>query len=70
MRTIKATTVINAPLAAVWRVLGDGQQYAEWNPFITVVSGDLTPGVATDAADHSTRQARLDLPSASHPRVR
>ena len=44
MRAIEATTVINAPLAAVWTVLGDGQQYAEWNPFITVVSGDLAPG--------------------------
>ena len=44
MRTIEATTVINAPLTAVWRVLSDGQQYADWNPFITVVSGDLAPG--------------------------
>jgi hypothetical protein len=44
MRTIGATAVINAPLPAVWRVLGDGQQYAERNPVITVVSGDLTPG--------------------------
>jgi hypothetical protein len=44
MRTIEATTVINAPLTAVWRVLGDGQQYVDWNPFITVVTGDLAPG--------------------------
>jgi hypothetical protein len=44
MRTIEATTVINAPVTAVWRVLSDGQQYADWNPFITVVSGDLAPG--------------------------
>jgi len=44
MQTIEATTVIDAPLTAVWRVLSDGQQYADWNPFITVVAGDLAPG--------------------------
>jgi hypothetical protein len=44
MRTIEATTVINAPLADVWRVLIAGDQYAHWNPFIQVVSGDLAPG--------------------------
>ncbi len=44
MRTIEAATVINAPLADVWRVLIAGEQYAAWNPFIRVVSGDLAPG--------------------------
>jgi len=44
MQAIEATTVINAPITAVWRVLSDGQQYVNWNPFITVVAGDLAPG--------------------------
>jgi hypothetical protein len=44
MRTIEATTVIDAPLADVWRVLIAGERYAAWNPFIRVVSGDLAPG--------------------------
>jgi hypothetical protein len=44
MRTIEATTTINAPLADVWRVLIAGEQYADWNPFIHVVSGDLAAG--------------------------
>lgn len=44
MRTIEATIVIPAPLTAVWKVLSDGEHYADWNPFITVASGDLTRG--------------------------
>jgi len=39
MRTIESTTVIDAPLTEVWEVLSDGERYAEWNPFITSVSG-------------------------------
>ena len=44
MRTIECTTVIDAPLTAVWKVLSEGNQYEEWNPFITSVSGELQPG--------------------------
>ena len=44
MRTIQATTVIDAPITAVWTVLSDGPQYVHWNPLITVVAGDLAPG--------------------------
>lgn len=44
MPTIEATTLIDAPLSAVWEVLAAGQQYADWNPFITVVAGELVPG--------------------------
>ena len=44
MRTIEATTVIDAPPSAVWRALTAGEEYSDWNPFITSVSGDLAPG--------------------------
>ena len=44
MRTIEARTIVDAPLIAVWRVLSAGQQYADWNPFITVVDGELVAG--------------------------
>ena len=44
MRTIECTTLIDAPLTDVWEVLSDGHQYAEWNPFITSVSGAFRPG--------------------------
>jgi hypothetical protein len=44
MRVIESTVVIDAPLTEVWDVLSDGQQYAEWNPFITSVVGELAPG--------------------------
>jgi hypothetical protein len=44
MRTIEATTVIDAPVSAVWQVLTTGEAYSDWNPFITSVSGDLALG--------------------------
>jgi hypothetical protein len=44
MRTIEATTVIDAPPSAVWQALTAGEEYSDWNPFITSVSGDLAPG--------------------------
>ena len=44
MRTIEATEVIDAPPSVVWEVLVTGEDYAEWNPFITEVSGEFVPG--------------------------
>lgn len=44
MRTIEASTVINASVAAVWEVLQDTEKYPEWNPFIVSVAGGLTAG--------------------------
>jgi hypothetical protein len=68
MRTIEATTTINAPLADVWRVLIAGEEYAAWNPFIRVVSGDLAAG-SPHAADHAARQPGVHVPSPHHPGV-
>ncbi len=44
MRTIEATTTIAAPPEKVWDVLVDGAKYSQWNPFITSLSGNITPG--------------------------
>jgi hypothetical protein len=44
MRSIEATTTIAAPPDEVWKILVDGARYGEWNPFITSLSGDITPG--------------------------
>ena len=44
MRTIEATVVIDAPPSLVWDVLVTGEHYAQWNPFITEVSGEFVPG--------------------------
>ena len=44
MRTIEATTVIDAPANAVWGVLVDTARYPEWNPFIRRLDGDLVAG--------------------------
>ena len=64
MRTIEATVVIDAPPSVVWDVLVTGEDYAEWNPFITEVSGEFVTG-ARPRLRIAPRGARDDLP----PRV-
>ena len=44
MRTIDAERVVDAPPAAVWRVLTDVSAYPEWNPFVTRVEGSFREG--------------------------
>ena len=44
MRTIEHTVDIQAPAATVWQILTDIDQYAEWNPFMTRLSGRLALG--------------------------
>lgn len=44
MQFIEASIDIDAPIHEVWRILSDGDHYADWNPFITVVAGDLQLG--------------------------
>lgn len=36
--------LIDAPPARVWAVLADLPGWADWNPFITAIAGDLRPG--------------------------
>jgi hypothetical protein len=35
---------IDAPPERVWRVLTDFASYPDWNPFVTRIAGDLSPG--------------------------
>src|SRR5262245_43869723 len=39
---------IEAPAPRVWSVLCDLPSYPEWNPFISAITGDLTPGSRLD----------------------
>jgi hypothetical protein len=43
-RTIHREIEIDAPPAAVWSVLTDTASYAEWNPFVLQLEGDLHAG--------------------------
>lgn len=41
---LRTEVEIDAPVSHVYRVLTDFENYAEWNPFLTSVSGELTVG--------------------------
>jgi hypothetical protein len=44
MPDINTHIAINAPPAKVWAVLMDFPEYRKWNPFITSIHGEATPG--------------------------
>src|SRR6202046_1178490 len=41
MKTVSATTQIDAPPMAVWAVLTDLRRYPEWNPLFREASGEI-----------------------------
>jgi hypothetical protein len=41
---IATQSLVAAPPAEVWKVLTEFASYPSWNPFITVVSGEASPG--------------------------
>lgn len=44
MKELRTSIEINATPDDVWDVLTDFDSYPEWNPFITSLTGDATPG--------------------------
>jgi hypothetical protein len=44
MRELRREIEIDAPPARVWEVITDFSAYAEWNPFIRRLSGELREG--------------------------
>ena len=44
MKTVSATTQIDAPPLAVWAVLTDLSRYPEWNPLFREASGQVAAG--------------------------
>jgi hypothetical protein len=44
MKTVSATTQIDAPPLAVWAVLTDLSRYPEWNPLFREASGEIAVG--------------------------
>ncbi|GGE57669.1 SRPBCC domain-containing protein [Actibacterium pelagium] len=43
-KQLKTEVVIDAPPSAVWQTLMQTQDYADWNPFICDLSGELAVG--------------------------
>lgn len=44
MRSIAASSIIQAPIERVWSILIDLERYPEWSPFVIKVDGTLTLG--------------------------
>jgi hypothetical protein len=44
MKTVSATTQIDAPPLAVWAVLTDLSRYPEWNPLFREATGEIAVG--------------------------
>lgn len=44
MQKIETVIHIHRPLQQVWDVLMDFASYPDWNPFVTSISGDPSPG--------------------------
>jgi hypothetical protein len=58
MREIRTETTVDAPVDVVWDVLTDLPAYAEWNPHVTRVEGDL--GAGADLAIVVSREGVRD----------
>jgi hypothetical protein len=73
VRTISASSTIDAPLDAVWAVLSDLADYPSWSPFVVAVDGALQVGtmvtlhVAMTPGKEPLRQkervSRVDAPA-------
>lgn len=60
-REIQHEIAIDAPPATVWAVLADTAAYAEWNPFVRRLDGDLRVGakLAVEIAPPGARAMRF-----------
>jgi hypothetical protein len=65
MIEVRAETDIDAPPAAVWRVLTDLPRFAKWNPFIREASGSAELG----GTIHVRVQPSLRIPLAFRAKV-
>ena len=66
MRRIATAVDIDAPAAAIWRVLVDFPAYPEWNPFICRIVGEARVGAKLEV----TAQPANRKPMTFRPTVR
>ena len=60
-KELRTEIVINAPEERVWAILTDLDNYPNWNPFITEISGDLIEGEKLKFRIEHPNQARMDF---------
>lgn len=56
---IRTEIVIDAPPAKVWSVLTDASAYAEWNPFIVDMKGEVAPGATLENTMQPANGSRI-----------
>lgn len=44
MKNIETSIIINKPVAQVWNIFSDFENYENWNPFVKSVKGDVKKG--------------------------
>lgn len=60
-RNLVTEIVIDAPPQAVWAVLTDMPAYAEWNPFISSMTGDLVEGETIENVLQFSEDRRMTI---------
>ncbi len=61
MHTIATTVDIHAPMAPVWLLLTDTRNYAQWNPYLVEVRGDVLTDAVVDMVACSATGERTPL---------
>ena len=56
MKIVSAEILIKAPPKTVWQVLSDFNNYPEWNPTISYISGELEPNSFLETKIHLPKQ--------------
>lgn len=57
MQVLDASIEIDAAAARVWEVVADTAAYAEWNPFVTGIAGELREGAPIKVTVHAPGRA-------------
>ena len=68
-RRVETQIDIAAPLSRVWQALTDGAGYADWNPYLAKIDGEIAAGSDIVAHSHAEDGATMAMPSVALCRV-